>query len=178
MESFQTYTKKPLVCRRTCIYNHCMSRKSILKSMDHPTQSTVNLPTLRFVLEQRTEQMCWDLRIEADGSVFVWRMHQPPSTNPLRVVSACFKGLDVSNKVLLESEILVGDEFGWVKPMKLTGASQARSFHQQFVEGRLELWVEGGVLQGGFVLEGRGDQWRIRKIADEYASIVEPQWAE
>ena len=164
-----------------------MSRKSIIKSLDRPVRSTAIWPTLRFVLQEHgTEQPYWSLRIETNGTLYTWHLHQAPSTNPLRVVSASFQGLADSKRLLIDADVpanqpeqeILTEEFGWVMPVETAGQSQAEAFHHQFMEGRIELRIEGSRLKGGFVLEGRGDRWRIRKTADEFASIVEPEWTE
>ena len=170
--------KKILVCRRTSVYTHCMSRMSFLNSQDVPTQTLVEWPTLRFVLHRRDKaQMHWDLRIEANGVLYTWRMYQLPSVNPLRVVSICLEGLCQSKDMLAsEASPAEVEEFGWVMPLGVSSQSQAQDFKAQFLAGRIELWIEGSRLKGGFILEGRGDRWRIRKLADEFATTVEPEW--
>jgi len=163
-----------------------MVSKSFQKSLCQPTLGAVICPTLRFVLRRhRGTHLHWDLRIEANGVLYSWRMYQPPSINPLRVVGVGLAephdpvGM-LSEGVIPEGQHGAGpalvEEFGWVMPLPVAKFSQARSFHDQYCEGRIELWVEGSHLRGGFVLEGRGERWRIRKLADEFASIVEPEW--
>lgn len=78
--------------------------------------------------------------------------------------------------VISEASPTQVEEFGWVMPLGVSSQSQAQDFQAQFRAGRIELWIEGSRLKGGFVLEGRGDRWRIRKLADEFATTVEPEW--
>ena len=40
----------------------------------------------------------------------------------------------------------------------------------------MDLWLDGKLMQGGYCLEGSGDDWHLRKLDDEYASIVETDW--
>jgi hypothetical protein len=155
---------------------------SFLNSQDVPTETLVDWPTLRFVLQRHdTTQIHWDLRIDANGILYTWRMYQLPSVNPLRVVSVCLEGQDNSKDMLGEGVISEAsptqvEEFGWVMPLGVSSQSQAQDFQAQFRAGRIELWIEGSRLRGGFVLEGRGERWRIRKLADEFATTVEPEW--
>lgn len=163
-----------------------MSRKSFLDSRNQPTLWAVDWPTLRFVLRRhRATHLHWDLRIEANGILYSWWMYQPPSMNPLHVVSVGLSGPHDPKSMLAERVIPDGqpgagptlvEEFGWVMPLALSSVSQAQSFHEQYCEGRIELWIEGSNLRGGFVLEGRGERWRIRKLVDEFASVTEPEW--
>jgi len=163
-----------------------MSRKAFLDSWGQPTLWAVDWATLRFVVRRhRATHLHWDLRIEANGILYSWWMHQPPSTNPLRVVGISLSGPHdpkhmLSERVIPEGQPGAGptlvEEFGWVMPMPASNLSQARSFHEQYLDGRIELWIEGSRLRGGFVLEGRGERWRIRKLADEFASTIEPEW--
>src|ERR1700688_2864144 len=119
-----------------------MSRRNFLNSWGQPTLLAVDWPTLRFVLRRHhATHLHWDLRIEANGILYSWWMHQPPSVNPLRVVSVgrgeplAPKGMR-AERVIPEGQRGAGptlvEEFGWVMPLMVSDLSQARSFHEQY----------------------------------------------
>lgn len=163
-----------------------MSRMNSLNTLDLPAQTLVDWPTLRFMLRRhQTQQLQWDLTVEANGVQYTWRMYQLPSVNPLRVISVCLHGLAKSQDMLGQGSLsddqhgaglTLAEDFGWLMPTGVSSQSQAQDFQEQFRKGKIELWIEGDRLKGGFVLEGRGDRWRIRKLADEFATTVEPEW--
>jgi hypothetical protein len=69
------------------------------------------------------------------------------------------------------------EEFGWLRPMSCHLGSQSQQFHDEFMSGRIDLWIEGKLMRGGFRLEERKeDEWQLGKLDDEFTASVQPEW--
>lgn len=151
-----------------------------------PTLWALEYPALRFVVRRhRATRLHWDLRIEANGILYSWFMLRTPSVNPAISVFAGLQDPHDPAYMMSERRIPLGqrgagptlvEEFGWLRPMMCESASQSEGLHEQFLSGCMNLWIEGKLLHGGYRLEGRDDNWHFRKLNDEFASQIEPEW--
>jgi bifunctional non-homologous end joining protein LigD len=158
-------------------------------ALDLPFQSTLwtlEESILRFVVRRHhATRLHWDLRIEANGILYSWFMLRTPSVNPAISVWAGLQDPHDPKYILSERRIPAGqrgagptlvEEFGWLRPISGNSISQSQQLHEMFLSGRMDLWLEGKLLQGGYRLEGSGDDWHLRKLDDEFGSMLEPEW--
>lgn len=165
-----------------------MSRRKILDVWQQPALLDLNWPQLRWVQRRHhATHLHSDLRFEANAKLYSWWMYERPSLNPNTIINLRL-GKDHDPKYMMgERRIPNGqpgagptmvEEYGMFMPTPVSNIAQPRRFHEQFLAGRIELWLEGTYLKGGFLLEGVGEYWTIRKLEDEFASEIEPVWTE
>jgi bifunctional non-homologous end joining protein LigD len=172
--------------RHLSVYNLHMSRNRSNESFGQPYLWEVEWARLRYVLRRHhATRLHWDFRIEANGMLYSWWMYQPPSMNPLITVAVGLSGFHDPKHINSERRIEDGqpgagptlvEEMEWVKPISSPRMSQSRALHEQFCRGRMVFEIEGTKLRGTFLLEGKNEQWQMRKLDDQHASVSEPTW--
>ena len=146
---------------------------------------------LRFVVERhRVErQGCvWlhtDFRIEAFGRLLSWASDVRPSLHPDRPIALIERPDHQLKHIGGERRIPEGPygsgpmvvwDLGWYRPLAAGDRSPGRAVVEALREGRLNFWIEGRRLRGGFRLELHRGAWRLAKIADAHASAAPIEW--
>lgn len=143
-------------------------------------------PQLEFALRRhQATRLHWDLRIKARGMLYSWSMPRPPSLDPTDSVRATLQAPHKSEDLYSERRIPEGfngagptlvEDCGLCTPQNGGSRSQETLFHCAFLAGRIDLLLEGHILHGAFRFERVRSVWRIRKIADAHASVLQPEW--
>lgn len=133
----------------------------------------------RFVIQKHEAvDFHYVLRLEIDDGVRSWAVPKGPSPDP-RVkrlaipvdddASLDFEG--VIERSQGPDRVIVWDS-GVYRPFDLDG--EPISINESLAEGRLDFWLNGQKLQGGFTLlrvdEGRDERWMLIKSNDEKAT--------
>jgi DNA ligase D-like protein (predicted 3'-phosphoesterase) len=124
----------------------------------------------------------YDFRLEVDGVLVSWAVPKGPSIDPRQkrlaiqtedhpLEYADFEG------VIPESEygggtVIVWDRGGY-RNLREERGDDSLSMAESIEEGKVEVWLEGNKLQGGFALIrtgfGKGNGWLLIKMDDEMA---------
>jgi DNA ligase D-like protein (predicted 3'-phosphoesterase) len=137
-----------------------------------------------FVIQKHdASTLHYDFRLEIDGILASWAVPKGPSTDPRQTRLAIptedhpreyanFEG------VIPESEygggtVLIWDQ-GTYRNLREEEADQPLSMVESMDEGKIEVWLEGKKLQGGFALIRTGygrnkNGWILKKMDDEKA---------
>lgn len=136
-----------------------------------------------FVLQKHdASTLHYDFRLEVEGVLKSWAVPKGPSTDPrvrrLAVPTedhpleyADFEG------TIPEGEYGAGTVLVWdtgpYRNLRAEKEGDGRSMSQALEDGRVEVWLEGSKLQGGYVLirTGKGDdvRWLLIKMNDDEA---------
>lgn len=137
-----------------------------------------------FVVQQHdASRMHWDFRLELDGVLKSWAVPKGPSTDPrdkrLAVETedhpleyADFEG------VIPEGEYGGGAVIVWdagpYRNLRAGDDGEGPSMAQAHAEGRIEVWLEGKKIRGGWALihgkmGGKPENWLLIKMKDEAA---------
>lgn len=122
------------------------------------------------VHEHHARQLHFDLRLERDGVLKSWAIPKGPSMNPA----------DKRLAIMVEDHDLEYGDFEGEIPEGHYGAGkvyiwdkgQYRTLKGSIEEGQWEVFLEGEILKGAFVLikiKGDGDNWLLIKKKDSYA---------
>lgn len=132
----------------------------------------------RYVIQQHdASNMHYDFRIEIDGVLKSWAVPKGPSTdkNEKRLAMltedhpldyAGFEG------TIPEDEYGGGTVIVWDAGTyeNLLDEKEEKSMKESFDDGKIEIWLKGKKLKGGYVLikTGKDDQrWLLKKMDDE-----------
>ncbi len=122
------------------------------------------------VHEHHAKHLHFDLRLEKDGVLKSWAIPKGPSMNPQ----------DKRLAIMVEDHSIEYGSFEGVIPEGLYGAGevyiwdkgQYRTVKGSLESGQWEIYLEGEILKGNFVLvkiKGKPDQWLFIKKKDEFA---------
>jgi len=136
-----------------------------------------------FVIQKhKASNLHYDLRIEVDGVLKSWAVPKGPSTDPKErrlamptedhpLEYADFEG------VIPEGEYGAGAVMVWdtgtYRNLRAEKESDKISMQEALDDGKVEIWLEGEKLKGGYVLirTGKGDdkRWLFIKMKDDEA---------
>jgi DNA ligase D-like protein (predicted 3'-phosphoesterase) len=137
----------------------------------------------RFVIQEHdASSLHWDLRLEVDGILESWAVPKGPSTDPrekrlaLRTEGHPLDYADFEG-VIPEGEYGAGTVVVWDRgPYRnLRSEKDGTDMTAALEEGKVEVWLEGEKVRGGFALidagsGGRDSQrWLLVKMDDEEA---------
>jgi DNA ligase D-like protein (predicted 3'-phosphoesterase) len=139
----------------------------------------------RFVIQKHdASTLHYDFRLEVDGVLKSWAVPKGPSTDPgerrLAVPTEDHPlGYVDFEGVIPEGEYGAGPVLVWdtgpyrnLRAEKEEGEAQ-RTMAESLAEGKVEVWLEGQKLRGGYVLIRTGDgadaRWLLIKMKDEEA---------
>lgn len=133
---------------------------------------------LRFAIRRhRATRLHTDYRFEVGKELLSWASYTRPTLDPGSVNE--LREMCEHKARYLESERRIPDgdpgagatmvwDFGPYWPMNVRGSSAHRVV-EELRRGRLDVWLEGKRLRGGFRFELMGRGWRFTKLHDEYA---------
>ncbi|HSO26917.1 MAG TPA: DNA polymerase ligase N-terminal domain-containing protein [Anaerolineales bacterium] len=137
-----------------------------------------------FVIQKHdASTLHYDFRLEVDGVLKSWAVPKGPSTNPadkrLAVPTedhplgyADFEGL------IPEGEYGAGAVIVWdrgnYRNLRAEKEADAASMGESLAEGKVEVWLEGEKLQGGYALirtsaDPKDEKWLLIKMDDDQA---------
>ncbi len=135
-----------------------------------------------FVIQKHSaSHLHYDFRLEIDGVLKSWAIPKGPSTNPTKKHLAILvddHALEYANfEGIIESPnygagtVMIWDT-GTYRNLKTKNGHEI-SMDQCLKNGRVEIWLEGKKLQGGYALIRTklqtGEGWLFFKMNDEYA---------
>lgn len=136
---------------------------------------------LRFVIQKHdASTLHYDLRLEIDGVLVSWSVPKGPSTDPrvrrlaLRTEDHPLDYADFEG-VIPEGEYGAGPVIVWDRGTLRNlrdEKGESRSLSESLEEGKLEVWLEGKKLRGGYALIRTGhdeDRWLLIKMDDDGA---------
>ncbi len=143
---------------------------------EHPSKQPI------FVIQKHdARRLHYDFRLEVNGVLKSWAVPKGPSTDPREkrlailvedhpLAYADFEG------VIPEGEYGAGTVLVWdTGPYRNLRAEKDKkpvSMEQAFAEGKIEVWLQGKKLQGGYTLirtiRGK-ERWLLTKMDDEKA---------
>ncbi len=136
----------------------------------------------RFVIQKHdASSLHYDFRLEMEGVLKSWAVPKGPSTDPgqkrLAVLTedhpleyADFEG------IIPEGEYGAGTVIVWdtgtYRNLREEKKKNRMSMEKSFKDGKIEVWLEGKKLTGGYVFIKTGrkeNQWLLKKIKDDEA---------
>lgn len=136
-----------------------------------------------FVIQKHdASSLHYDFRLEMDGVLKSWAVPKGPSTDPsvkrlaLPTEDHPLEYADFEG-VIPEGEYGAGTVLVWdtgpYRNLRAEKEDETASMEKSIEEGRLEIWLEGEKLQGGYALirTGKGDdaRWLLIKMDDDEA---------
>jgi hypothetical protein len=144
---------------------------------DEPTLWIINWPHSRFVLRRHAgPSPHWDMRFEVGKELYCWSMDRPPSMYPGDPVGLTPQPDQDRRLIRLERNIAIGqngagatfiEDFGTTRP--IIRSPHALPLREGTIPNRIDIWLEGQILKGGFRLESLGEECQIRKLQDKHA---------
>jgi DNA ligase D-like protein (predicted 3'-phosphoesterase) len=136
-----------------------------------------------FVIQKHdARNLHYDLRLEVDGVLKSWAVPKGPSTDPKEkrlAVPTEDHPMDYAEfeGVIPEGEYGGGTVMVWDKGTyrNLRGEKDdnKKDMSESLEDGKVEFWLEGEKLQGGYVLirtgKGKNVRWLLKKMKDEKA---------
>lgn len=124
----------------------------------------------------------YDFRLEVDGVLKSWAVPKGPSTDPrdkrlaLPTEDHPLEYADFEG-VIPEGEYGAGPVLVWdsgpYRNLRTEKEDDGASMEQALEEGKVEVWLEGQKLQGGYALirtgQGEDERWLLIKMADDKA---------
>ncbi|NYH77851.1 DNA ligase D-like protein (predicted 3'-phosphoesterase) [Actinopolyspora biskrensis] len=133
----------------------------------------------RFVVQKHdASTLHYDLRLEVEGTLKSWALPKGPSVNPAdkrMAVPTEDHPLDYAEfeGVIPEGEYGAGTVLVWDHGSYELNTERETDAARQLREGRLDLWLEGVKLRGGYTLVRMGkradSRWLLIKVSDEGA---------
>lgn len=133
----------------------------------------------RFVLQKHdASTLHYDLRLEIEGTLKSWALPKGPSVDPADkrlAVPTEDHPLDYADfeGVIPEGEYGAGTVLVWDRGSCELNTTRETDAERQLRQGRLDLWLEGVKLRGGYTLVRMGkraeSQWLLIKVSDEGA---------
>ncbi len=132
------------------------------------------------VQEHQSSNHHFDFRIQAGGVLKSWAVPKGPSTDPDEkrmaqptedhpIDYADFEG-EIPEGEYGAGTVIVWDT-GTYKNMREKNEDDGRSIEESYEDGKIEIWLEGEKLKGGYALvkmKGR-EQWLLIKMKDDEA---------
>ena len=141
---------------------------------------------LRFVIKRhRASKQHTDIRLEAFGEFLSWASYRRPDLDPRRSIE--LREMGDHDPRYAESERRIPDgaygagpmivwDYGTYRPLVRTERSEEQSVVSALQRGRLDFWMDGERLKGGFRLDLTRKGWTLTKLADEFAAIRSDPW--
>jgi DNA ligase D-like protein (predicted 3'-phosphoesterase) len=138
---------------------------------------------LVFVIQKHdASSLHYDFRLEVGGVLKSWAVPKGPSTDP-RVKRMAIPTedhpLDYADfeGVIPEGEYGAGTVMVWdtgpYRNMRAEKEEEKTSMEESLAEGKVEVWLEGKKIKGGYALvrtgKGKKEQWLLIKMKDEEA---------
>lgn len=136
-----------------------------------------------FVIQKHNaSSLHYDFRIEVDGVLKSWAVPKGPSTNPSikrlalptedhPLEYADFEGVIPAGEYGAGT-VIVWDK-GAYRNMKADKVDGPKTMEEALKDGKLELWLEGEKIAGGYALirtdKGKDPRWLLIKMDDEKA---------
>ena len=137
----------------------------------------------RFVIQKHdATNLHYDLRIEIDGVLKSWAVPKGPSTDPkdkrMAILTedhpleyADFEGI-IPEEEYGAGPVIVWDG-GTFENIRSEKEGDGLSMQKSFDDGKIEVWLNGKKLKGGYVLIRTGkkdeNQWLLKKMKDDEA---------
>jgi len=129
-----------------------------------------------FVIQKhQASQLHYDLRLEVDGVLKSWAVPKGPSTDPSQkrlAVPTEDHPMDYADfeGTIPEGEYGAGTVMVWDTGVYLNLRSvKGTSMEESLDDGKIEVWLEGKKLKGGYVLIRTKIGWLFKKMVDEEA---------
>lgn len=136
-----------------------------------------------FVIQKHdASNLHYDFRLEVDGVLKSWAVPKGPSTDPKEKRMAIFTEdhpLDYTDfeGVIPEGEYGAGTVMVWdigpYKNIRETKDKENKSMKESLSEGKIEVWLEGKKITGGYALvrtgKGKKERWLLIKMKDDEA---------
>jgi len=136
-----------------------------------------------FVIQKHdASNLHYDLRLEVDGVLKSWAVPKGPSTDPNEKRMALpteDHPLDYADfeGVIPEGEYGAGTVMVWdigpYKNLRETRDDEHKTMKESLSEGKVEVWLEGNKITGGYVLvrtgKGKNERWLLIKMKDDEA---------
>ena len=136
-----------------------------------------------FVIQKHdATNLHYDFRLEIDGVLKSWAIPKGPSTDPSvkrlamptedhPVEYADFEGV-IPQDEYGGGTVMVWDA-GTYRNIREEKDDDGKTMAESYDDGKIEVWLEGKKLQGGYVLvrtaTGKNERWLFKKIDDEEA---------
>jgi len=133
----------------------------------------------RFVIQKHdASSLHYDFRIEVDGVLKSWAIPKGPSTNPSdkRLAAptedhplqyANFEGT-IPQDEYGGGTVIVWDG-GTYRNIREEKEEDGKNMKESLDDGKVEIWLEGKKLKGGYVLIKTGENWLMKKMKDDEA---------
>ncbi|MFW5832016.1 MAG: DNA polymerase ligase N-terminal domain-containing protein [Prolixibacteraceae bacterium] len=133
----------------------------------------------RFVIQKHdASRLHYDFRLEVDGVLKSWAIPKGPSTDPSdkRLAAptedhpleyADFEGT-IPEDEYGGGTVIVWDG-GTYRNIREEKEDDGKNMKESFDEGKIEIWLEGKKLKGGYVLIKTGKNWLMKKMKDDEA---------
>jgi DNA ligase D-like protein (predicted 3'-phosphoesterase) len=136
-----------------------------------------------FVIQKHdASTLHYDFRLEVNGVLKSWAVPKGPSTDPKEkrmAVPTEDHPLDYADfeGVIPEGEYGAGTVMVWdIGPytnLRQEKEKEKKSMEESIEEGKVEVWLEGEKIKGGYVLvrtgKGKDDRWLLIKMKDDQA---------
>lgn len=136
-----------------------------------------------FVIQKHAaSNLHYDLRLEIDGVLKSWAVPKGPSTDPKEkrmAIPTEDHPLDYADfeGVIPEGEYGAGTVLVWdigpYKNLRETKDDEQKTMKESLSEGKIEVWLEGKKITGGYALirtgKGKNERWLLIKMNDEEA---------
>jgi len=156
-------------------------RRNFARSPEPPDKKGRSSRMPMFVIQKHAARsMHYDFRLSIGGVLVSWAVPKGPSmstrlrrlairTDDHPIAYAQFEGV-IPKGEYGAGTVMVWDK-GTYRNIKKKGGKKV-SMAQCLVSGQIEVWLEGDVLRGAYVLLRRGKekQWLLIKMKDEHAS--------
>ena len=122
----------------------------------------------------------YDLRLEMDGALRSWAVPKGPSTDPREkrlAVPTEDHPLDYADfeGVIPEGQYGAGTVLVWdtgpYRNLRSEKKDDVLSMTESFADGKIEVWLEGRKIKGGYALirTGKDERWLLVKMDDDEA---------
>ncbi|MGA9538382.1 MAG: DNA polymerase ligase N-terminal domain-containing protein [Desulfobacterales bacterium] len=134
-----------------------------------------------FVIQKHdASSLHYDLRLEMDGVLKSWAVPKGPSTDPREkrlAVPTEDHPLDYADfeGVIPEGEYGAGTVLVWdtgpYRNLRSEKKDGGVSMAESYADGKIEVWLEGRKIKGGYALirTGKDDRWLLVKMDDDEA---------
>jgi DNA ligase D-like protein (predicted 3'-phosphoesterase) len=136
-----------------------------------------------FVIQKHdASNLHYDFRLEVDGVLKSWAVPKGPSTDPKEkrmAIPTEDHPLDYTDfeGVIPEGEYGAGTVMVWdigpYKNIRETKDKENKSMKESLSEGKIEVWLEGKKITGGYALvrtgKGKKERWLLIKMKDDEA---------
>lgn len=160
-------------------------KRNFLKTAEPPgkIKTPKNKKDPIFVIQKHdASNLHYDFRLEVDGVLKSWAVPKGPSTDPREkrmAIPTEDHPLDYADfeGVVPEGEYGAGTVMVWdIGPYRNLRAEKEtgkKSMEESKKEGKVEVWLEGNKIKGGYTLvrtgKGKDDRWLLIKMRDDQA---------